>query len=547
MLKKQQRNITDFVKKVYFAYFGMKLGDQDKSWAPHQVCSACVTGLRHWSEGKRKSFSFGVPMVWREPKNHSDDCYFCSCNVQGFNSKNYTNIVYPNIESAVRPIPHGPNVPVPSPPSTLDDLEDPDFLSESFDGNNNDEDATYNPGIDEPKPFTQSELNDLVRDLGLSKDSAQLLGSRLNEKRLLAAGTKFSWYRTRDQEFVPFFAQEGDLVFCSNISGVMAAFGIEYVPKEWRLFIDSSKRSLKAVLLHNGNNYASIPVGHSVHLKECYENLKLILNKVQYSDHQWMLCGDLKVICMLLGQQSGYTKFPCFICEWDSRDRKQHYVRKDWPLRESLEPGAKNIQKEHLVDPKNVLLPPLHIKLGLMKQFVKALPKDGECFQYLCEQFPHLSDAKLKEGVFTGPDIRKLMKNLNFETKMLEKEKEAWDSFKLVVNSFLGNKKDSNYVAIVSDMLKKFNKLGCNMSIKIHFLHSHLDYFPENLGAVSEEQGERFHQDIKEMEKRYQGRWNVNMLADYCWMLKRDNPNYVYSRKSVKRSFEGMRQRFHKD
>ena len=44
------------------------------------------------------------------------------------------------------------------------------------------------------------------------------------------------------------------------------------------------------------------------------------------------------------------------------------------------------------------------------------------------------------------------------------------------------------------------------MSVKVHFLHSHLDYFPENLGAMSEEQGERFHQDLKTMEKRYQGR-----------------------------------------
>jgi hypothetical protein len=40
-------------------------------------------------------------------------------------------------------------------------------------------------------------------------------------------------------------------------------------------------------------------------------------------------------------------------------------------------------------------------------------------------------------------------------------------------------------------------------------------FFRENLGAVSEEQGERFHQDIKEMERRYQGRWNVNMMGDY--------------------------------
>ncbi|GFW68345.1 uncharacterized protein TNCV_2263341 [Trichonephila clavipes] len=70
------------------------------------------------------------------------------------------------------------------------------------------------------------------------------------------------------------------------------------------------------------------------------------------------------------------------------------------------------------------------------------------------------------------------------------------------------------------------------MSVKVHFLHSHLDYFSENLGAVSEEQGERFHQDIKEMERRYQGRWNVNMMADYCWMLKRKN-SQEHSRKNL--------------
>ena len=44
------------------------------------------------------------------------------------------------------------------------------------------------------------------------------------------------------------------------------------------------------------------------------------------------------------------------------------------------------------------------------------------------------------------------------------------------------------------------------MSRKVHFLHSHLDRFPENLGDVSVGQGERFHQDIKVMEERYQGR-----------------------------------------
>jgi len=62
------------------------------------------------------------------------------------------------------------------------------------------------------------------------------------------------------------------------------------------------------------------------------------------------------------------------------------------------------------------------------------------------------------------------------------------------------------------------------MSLKLHFLDSHLDFFPENCGAVSDEHGKRFHQDISSMEKRYQGKWNCAMLADYCWTLARDTP-----------------------
>jgi uncharacterized protein (DUF2237 family) len=84
MTKKRQRNITGFIRKVYYAYFGVKLGDQDKSWAPHKVCYVCVEDLRKWSKGKKKAFRFGVPMIWREPKNHSDDFCFCCCDVKGY-------------------------------------------------------------------------------------------------------------------------------------------------------------------------------------------------------------------------------------------------------------------------------------------------------------------------------------------------------------------------------------------------------------------------------------------------------------------------------
>ena len=53
------------------------------------------------------------------------------------------------------------------------------------------------------------------------------------------------------------------------------------------------------------------------------------------------------------------------------------------------------------------------------------------------------------------------------------------------------------------------------MSLKLHFMDSRVKYFSENLGDYSEEQGKIFHQDIKVMQQRYQGRWDENMMADY--------------------------------
>ncbi|KAJ8703931.1 hypothetical protein PYW07_011074 [Mythimna separata] len=102
----------------------------------------------------------------------------------------------------------------------------------------------------------------------------------------------------------------------------------------------------------------------------------------------------------------------------------------------------------------------------------------------------------------------------------------------MLLQIVLGNHKSDSYRELVSELLLSYQALGCNMSLKIHFLDSHLDFFPDNLGAASDEHGERFHQDISSMEKRYQGKWSPNMLADYCWTIKRDQPEAKHSRKS---------------
>jgi len=92
----------------------------------------------------------------------------------------------------------------------------------------------------------------------------------------------------------------------------------------------------------------------------------------------------------------------------------------------------------------------------------------------------------------------------------------------------LGNRRAQNYEELVNNLLQSYQKLSCNMSLKIPFLHSHLDFFPEDCGAVSDEHGEHFHQDVSSMEKRYQGKWNCVVHADYCWALTRDAATMEY-------------------
>lgn len=96
--------------------------------------------------------------------------------------------------------------------------------------------------------------------------------------------------------------------------------------------------------------------------------------------------------------------------------------------------------------------------------------------KYLCDQFPSLLQP--------GLDIRKIMKNEIFETKIKENEKQVWEALELVVTSFLRNKNDPDYKHIMEDMLEKFHVLRYKMSLKVHFLHSQLDYIPENISAA---------------------------------------------------------------
>ena len=113
------------------------------------------------------------------------------------------------------------------------------------------------------------------------------------------------------------------------------------------------------VLLHNRNKFPSVPLAYAANMKESNKGMKLLLGKFKYDEFKWKLSGDLKVLALLLGMHLGHTKYCCFLCEWDSGDKKNHHVNKLWPKRTSLTPGEKNVVNPSLVLPEKIFLPPL--------------------------------------------------------------------------------------------------------------------------------------------------------------------------------------------
>ena len=101
-------------------------------------------------------------------------------------------------------------------------------------------------------------------------------------------------------------------------------------------------------------------------------------------------------------------------------------------------------------------------------------------------------------GIFIGPDFQKLINDNLFEENLILSEKKAWNQIWFVVKNFSGNCKSFSYASIIQDFLSSYKNLGAKLSLKIHFLHSHLDFFPANKGEISDEHGERFYQEFNE-------------------------------------------------
>ena len=94
-----------------------------------------------------------------------------------------------------------------------------------------------------------------------------------------------TYFRSRHTSLQDFFSAQNNVCYCSNIDSLFEALESEYHSNECRLLIDSSKASLKAVLLNNENEKLSILLVHATALKETHETMELIVCLINYSPY----------------------------------------------------------------------------------------------------------------------------------------------------------------------------------------------------------------------------------------------------------------------
>ena len=146
------------------------------------------------------------------------------------------------------------------------------------------------------------------------------------------------------------------------------------------------------------------------------------------------------------------------------------------------------------------------------ENFVKSVDGTGSAFKYLAEKFPWLSEAKIKEGGGVEPSDPQA-----FQTRYVQQPSSGWREKSLGHISsgvnFLGNMKAENYEELIEDILSSYHKLGCSMSLKMHMLHSHLDFFPDSCGMFSDEHVELF---IRKLQRRRKDIRESGPLP--CWL-----------------------------
>lgn len=399
----EKSNISEAFKDAYLKYYSDHMDLFDKPWTPNAVCKNCMNRMFNWMDGNKKGMPYGTPMIWMEdPNGHdSSECYSCINNkhIKGRPKIDRKSVEYKSTNYTSLPIKHSDENPVPILP-TSDTMSTISFESTSTTADPNDPDYEPDECDDGPELLTQAAMDYLVAMLGLSQRAAEFLAMFL-KKRRLTLNVNATAYRHRQASFQSFFVQNAEKTFtyCNDIAGLARAMEINYDAKEWRLFIDGSVNSLKAVLLHISNKIPAIPVAYSTELKESWNSLNEMMKAIKYSENLWKICGDMKVINIMQGLKPGYPSYFCYLCCWNTRAKVDHYTHK-WPQRT----GRKNkklglIKKPIVKNTDDILLPPLHLKLGIVQKFIATVvASNDKVFDIIKSIFPKLGKTKIEKG-----------------------------------------------------------------------------------------------------------------------------------------------------
>lgn len=418
-----------------------------------------------------------------------------------------------------------------------------------------------------PILITEDMFADWGKRFKLSGRNLKSFGQDLRKLNLLAPNFKITKFLQGHTDFRQFFTEKTieenkKFTYCNDIPALMNAMGVSENDDSWRLYIDSCRiprqsskvSSLKVFLLHNGNKEPPVPLAYSFDLEEKYEHLAEIINSINYEEHQWSVCADLKLTSILVGRCGGNPKFPCHRCKWEyGRDLETVYDLSEKDLSEltrtSYEPkenghptGIDNysIVREALIPANKFHPPPLHLKLGFFQILHKNL--NSEAKEYIKQMFP-----KKTADVFTGPEISKICHNTEFVSVLNRTEKRAFLAFKNVSTYVLSSAQHSTLTKeeIVDEFFEAYKIMGCNFTYKMHLLRSHLDLFPDNIDTISDQHGEKLHQDMKPKEEHFAGQPVINMLARYCYeeaeKVKRNQFSATVQTQNIQREQSAVR------
>lgn len=508
-----RRNFTTQMQEVYWTYFKTTCSDFDKDFTPSYICTKCQRNLYRYKNDAGTKFPFSCPAIWTENSSHDYGvCYFCSITKPTLKR----NGEYFDCDSCKIPKLHLPDL--------ADRQISSDYRSdcESFgEESENDSDHNHNDF-----KWSMKSFNDFCKELKLSKSMSKKCLSMLRKDPYLKKNLHEVTFREinhRSKDVQAFFTKTDEFVYCNDIEGLVAYLDVDYTSNDWCLFIDSSITGLKAALMYKNHLIPTIPIAFAK-TKEDRSSIEKVLELINYHSNCWLIMCDLKVLNFIMGLKSGYAKYPCFHCMFDSRNSGLDFdSKKTWPKRD-------NFDKNPLVPIEKIAFPFLHIKLGIFQKFVKTIDKESACFQFICSHFKK-SDAKLINGIFTGPEIRYLMKNKDFPSTMTDVQLAAWLNFCDIATNVLGKSVTTDWREKVDSLMSSYQNMGCpNVTIKMHLLFKHKDKYEPYIGTFSDEHGERLHQEMEQIEKRYGRNFNKEMIAEYVWSLKRDTEIFNFSK-----------------